>query len=398
MEPNELGQAGNAELNAASSAIQQQDAGAAGARGDTRSNQLPPAQGNSRGLEFNPSNEPSSGAQPQQGANNTGVSGVAGLSGQTQGSQNAAGTDEWESIRDVVGSLGYQIPAHLSQGDDRAVLLHILNQAQQNQQANYYAQLGQAIAPQYQQFQQFLAQQQPQAQSQQRHEWEAPEFDREWLQLVDQDPRTGRYLAKPGVNPAIADRVNAFDRWQQQYGQNPVAPVRAMMQHELPAMIQQQVQAGIQQYQQQQTVQSIVTANAEWMYQNNAEGRPVIGVGGQPVFTPQGMRYGQLVHQLEKGGMHDPRMIDQTARNLLLGELAQGQLRGNQQQPNQTQVQNALAGGRSQTNPLQSLPAQQRQLTPGATEPDNTGMSLTEVLRRELAPYNDSDFRELNRY
>lgn len=409
MEPNQAIQAGTAERQAASAAIQQQDAAASGARGDTRSSQLPPVQqGSSRDIEFNPANEPASGVASQAGSQLGGASGVAGIQGgQQQQSQSSPGaSDEWESLMDSARGLGYDF-GEQQFNDDRQFLLHLLNQSHANRQADYYAQVGRQIAPHLQSFQQYLGQQQGfqgqqqrqgVPQQQQRPEWEPPEFDREWLQLVDQDPRSGRYLAKPGVNPVIADRVNEFDRWQQKYGQNPVAPVRAMMQHELPGLIQSQVAQAIQQYQHQQTVNSIVDRNSEWMYQRDASGRVAMGVGGVPIPTPQGMRYGQLVQQLERSGMRDPNQVDQFARNLLMGELAQGQLRSGQQQVDPAQQRNGLASSRTQTNQLQSLPASQRQVTPGATEPDATGISLTEMLRANLAEFSDADFRDIDRF
>lgn len=400
--PNEIQpQAGNAELQSAQAAIQHQDAVASGARADTHASQLPAEQqGNSRGIEFNPSNDTASGVASQGGSQQGGASGVAGIGGgqQQQPQAQAGASDEWESLIDAARGLGYDSGQHQF-ADDRQFLLHLLNQSRSNQQADYYSQLGRQLAPHYQGIQQYLGQGQQQAQAQpQRNEWEPPEFDQQWLKLVQQDPHTGVYLARPGVNPAIADRVNEFDRWQQKYGQNPVAPVRAMIQHELPTMINQQVAQAIQQYQHQQTVNSIVERNSEWMYQRDASGRTAIGVGGRPIPTQNGMRYGQLVQQLEANGMRDPNAIDQYARNLVMGELAQGQLRSGQQQANPQQASNAMASGHSQANQLQSLPAQQRQFTPGATEPDMTGLSLTEMLRRELKDYPDSDFREANRY
>jgi hypothetical protein len=349
--------------------------------------------GADRGIAFNPSDDPSgqgnqggAGVQGQGG----GSSGVASIGGAGAG---AGGMDDWEGVIDFARGMGYDFGGQEPQ-DERQFLLNLLNTATQNRQADYYAQLGRQIAPHFQGVQNYLQQQQAPAQQQQRPEWEPPEFDQEWLKLVDRDPQSGVFLAKPGVSPEVATAVNRYDRWYQKYGHNPVAAVRPFVEQSLPTMIRQVLQTEMQGYRQQQEIESIVSANAEWMYQQDQHGRPVLGVGNRPVATAEGARYAQIVGELESAGMRNPSAVDRMAKQILMGELAQAQLRSGQQQPPAQQQRNALASGRSQRNVLQSLAPQQRQQTAGATQPDRSGLSLAEQMRLDLdqAGFTDSDF------
>ncbi len=386
--------AGAAELGAADAAIQSQNDFAAGSRSDTNASQV----GTARDVAFNPA------ADSTASSTLAGASGVSTLGGAAnQGSQAATAAEQWESLADAARGLGWQ--GDTAQfGDDRQFLLHLLNSSQARQQEDYYAQLGRQLAPHYQGIQNYLGSQgkpgahQSPAAPAAIPEWEAPEFDDQWMALVQRDPQTGVFLARPGVNPVIADKVNVFDKWQKKYGSNPVAAVRPMLQAELPKMLGDMIRTELGNFRKEQTVNSIVSRNAEWMYQQN-NGRPVIGVGGQMVPTPQGMRYGQLVQQLERGGMSDPTSIDGLARQILMGEMAMGQLQqANGQAPAQQQA-NALASGGAQRNVLQSL-GQAGQGLPGHTPQDNTGLSLHEMLSRalETAGYTDADFSDPSKF
>jgi hypothetical protein len=376
--------AGLAELQASSNAIMAQDSIAQGSRSDAAASQVE----GTRDVQFTP--EPDSGiaAGAVGGAGSAGASGVAQLQPES----------EWESVQDVARSLGYQSNQNFA--DDRAFLLHLLNRDRATQEADYYSQLGRQLAPHYQGIQSYLGQRQAQAQAPAATpEWEAPEFDPRWMDLVQRDPGTGVYLARPGVNPLIADKVNSYDQWFSKYGHNPLAAVRPMLQAELPNIIGQQIRQELASFRREQTVNSIVERNSEWMYQHN-NGRPVIGVGGQLVPTPQGLRYGQIVQQLEQGGMNNPVAVDQIARNMLLGEMAIASQQGSHPAPPLAQQNNALASSGAQRNVLQSLPPQQRATTPGATEPAQTGMSLHDMLHSafESAGYTDADFSDPSRF
>ncbi len=138
--------------------------------------------------------------------------------------QQAQAEQQAQTIREAAAFYGLDLSQF---EDDGQAFAHLVQQTQQVRQANYYAQLGQQIAPHYAQVQQYLQQQQAQAQPKaERPAWEAPEFDERWMSLVDKDPNTGVYVAKPGVNPAFAEKVQAYadhvEKWTTTLARSPM--------------------------------------------------------------------------------------------------------------------------------------------------------------------------------
>ncbi len=376
------------------------DAESRQSRGDLRSYQA----GGGSDASFHPSSgvgaagdAPSAAAADWGGGGEAaGSSGVGELGG--AGQAGAGAGDEYRPLRDSLQGLGWQFQREYA--DDEDILRDLVTQANRNREADYYAQLGRQLAPEYQGIQSYLQERKAQQQAPaQPREWEAPEFEQSWMGLVQRDAGTGVFLAKPGVNPVIADKVNLYDKWFQKYGANPAAAFRPMMEAELPRMLGGMLDQRFGEWQRQQQINELVRTNASWMYQADDAGRPVIGVGGTPVPTANGLRYSQHVANLERQGMVDPVQVDALARQLLMGEIAMGQLRQEQGQVAQPQRNQAIASGRPQANVLQSRTPQERMVTAGATEPDQSGMSLSERMARafEQAGYTDADFREMPR-
>jgi hypothetical protein len=297
---------------------------------------------------------------------------------------------EWQGIRDAARAYGYDLSRF---NDDGQALLHLIQQAQASRQADYYAQLGRQLAPHAQGIQTYLQQQAQAAQQQKPQPWQAPEFDDRWLALVDRDPATGVFVAKQGVNPAIADRVNAYDQWMRNWQTKGPEYVEQIVDSRLQGRVDQMVQERLAGYQREQTIQSIVAQHADWLYQTDQTGRRLTDVNGQFVPTPAGARYVQNVRTLQGLGVTDPRAQDQLARQLLMGEIAMGQAsQANAQVSPQAAAAQAVA--RPQVNPLQAQPPQQRALNPAATEPSSEGLTLQEMIRREFraAGVTDADF------
>lgn len=323
----------------------------------------------SREAEFNPSSD-----QTATGGDTGGSSGVTNLP-----TSPAAAADEWTSVLDYAGQFGMDVSGY---ADDRALLTSLIQQAAANRQADYYAQLGRQLAPHQEQIRQYIGQQQnpapagPQA-------WEAPNFDKRWLALVDYDPAAGMYVGKNGaVPPSIVEGVNKYHAWREKFDVNPMQAVQPWVEQHVPTLIEKQVQAGIERYKREQTVNSIVSEHANWLYQQDQHGNPLVGPGGRMVPTPNGMRYGQLISELERSGVSDPRVADRYARAQLLAELGIAQQRQQAQAAPAQQTANAVASARSQQNVRQSqglahAPANE-------PPPEQTGMSLSEMLRQNL--------------
>lgn len=304
--------------------------------------------------------------------------------------------DQWQSFRDVAASqYGYQFPAGVQ--DDAAALRHLIQQAGAARQSDFYSQLGRSLAPHAQGVQQYLqTQQQQQAAPQARQPWEAPEFDQRWAGLVEQDPGTGIYVAKQGVPHEIAQKVNAYVEWKTNFDKNPAAVINGMVEARSKAIAQETFREQFATHQRQATIGSIVEQNASWLYAQDQAGQRIVNQAtGQYVPSPLGARYIHHVDSLRRAGVTDPRQQDLLAKNLVQGEAAlhayqQGQAAAGQAANPQT----AQAVGRPPVNPGQALTPQQRQVTPGATEPTGTGLSLAEMLRQGMAAegVTDADF------
>ncbi len=311
----------------------------------------------------------------------------AGASAQT------AQTQDWQSIREAAARFGY---GQISQyQDDEAALVHLIQQAQRAQQSDTYAQLGRQIAPHLSDFQAYRAQQATAAQQAQAAQAAAaympPEFDERWLGLLERDPATGLFYGKPGTPVGIVDAANKRLEWQDRFSKNPIQFFEQYAQDKVAPLIQKQVQQQLAAYQQSQEVDSILASNFQWLYQHDQTGRPIAGANGQYVPTPAGQLYIQQVSALSQAGVRDPRMQDQLARQLVAGVLAQGQAQQRQAAAPQVQGRQALA--RPNVNPQQARSPQERaQLN--VQEPSNEGLSLADMIRRDLdsGGVTDADF------
>jgi hypothetical protein len=303
---------------------------------------------------------------------------------------------EWQSIRDAAGALGYDLSAYT---DDRAALAHLVQSAAQAKQANYYAQLGQQLAPHAPAIQQYL-QTQKTPPAPERPSYAPPEFDKRWLSLVEFDANTGMYLSKPGAPPEVAQKVNAFADWQEKFRNNPLEMITPAIEDRLSKAVEERVATVIASHQRTQSINQIVAQNSDWLYQAGADGRPVVGPDGRFMPTPQGARYAQHVSHLQRSGMSDPVTIDSMARNLLAGEIAVAQVQqARQQQQSGAMAAPALAVARSQANPLQAAAmAAPGAFVPGASDPTDSGLSLSDMLRRDMkmAGISDADFASID--
>lgn len=317
------------------------------------------------------STSPSPGENAQANAPAQSVSGVGELSSPP------AQAGGLRSIREVARELGYEGADQYA--DDRQFLVQTLAQAKRNQEADYYARLGRQLAPHAQQIQGYIQQGQPN-QTQQRPEWQVPEFDERWISLVDRDAATGSIFAKPGVPIEIAQKVSDYLQWKAKFDLNPMSVIMPAIEHQAKQLADQRFGELYAQREQAAQVQSITESHADWLYQKDQAGRTATDYQGRPMLTPAGARYAQFVDAYAKAGVRDVRLQDQFARQAVAGELALAQ--GQRGQNTQVQSQNAQA--RANQNPLQALPINEREVTAGATEPSHAGTSLSDQLKRNL--------------
>lgn len=366
-------QAGVAELDRSEAAVRQSPS----SRHDVASSQV----NENRDIAFNPADDA---AAPSV----AGSSGVSSVGTQTT-QQQAAG--EWESVMDFARQNGYDVGNH---ADDRSFLQSVLQAANQRKQEDYYAQLGRQLAPQHQQIKQYLDQQKAPQQPAGPQPWEAPKFDRRWMALVDYDANAGVFIGKPGAPQEIVQAVNNYQTWSEKYGSNPLEAVKPYFEQAFPTMVQEKVQEALGNYRREQTVNQLIQSNAEWMYQYDAHGQPVLGANGRYVPTPNGLRYGQYVNELERSGITNPHVVDQYAKARLMSDIAAQQQRAAGNQAPAAQAQHAMAAGRPQSNVRQS----RGPLDAPVNEPlpDQSEMRLEDRLRQNLAAAgfsNDDDFK-----
>ena len=298
---------------------------------------------------------------------------------------------DWQSIRDAAARFGYQGLSSFQ--DDEAALVHLVQQAQRAQQADAYAQLGRAIAPELQQYQEFRKTQSAPGAAAAPPAYAPPPFDQKWMSLVDRDPASGMYYAKPGVNPAVAEAVNKRMDWQEKFTQDPLSVMDQYAQAKLPEIVQREVKQALASYQRDNAVNSILAANDAWLYQRNASGQYAQGPNGR-VPTPEGAAYIQQVRQLQESGVTDPTTQDTLARQLVAGQLALARLQSANGQP--AQLHQQAAQYRPNVNPAQARSPLERQQTPGSVEPNGEGLSLRDMMAQafEQAGYTDQRFQQ----
>jgi hypothetical protein len=287
-------------------------------------------------------------------------------------------------VRDFANQRGVDLSAY---GDDEAALNYLMSVAQRAQQADVYTQLGRQLAPQAQQIQQYLQQQQQPAP---QPDYLPPSMDDRWLSMVEQDPATGLVFGKPGTPPQIVDAVNKRIAWQRDFNNNPAQFFDRHMQAQMPNLVNQMVNQRLAQFSQQQAIDSILHANAEWLYQRDQSGNMLQGPQGY-VPTPHGQRYIQYVSTLQRSGILDPRVQDELARRLTFGEIAMGQAMQANAPPAQQQRQATAMPNRNVPQVNQAL---SRAAQPGATEVVPEGLSLYEYMKKEMdaAGITDQDF------
>lgn len=300
----------------------------------------------------------------------------------------------WTSIREAARNYGVDLSSFQ---DDASALAYLAQQANSARQANYYAQLGQQLAPHAQGIRSYLEQQQaPQQPAQpERQPWEAPTIDQRYFQLVERDPQTGIILPRhPSVPAEIVKAVTDYVNWHEQFQQNPAAAIQPLVESRAQQLARETVQEELRQQQQAATVRSILERNAQWMYATDEQGRQLRNPDGSLVPSTFGARYIYHLRSLANSGMTDPAQQDhyarQMVRNEILSQVAQqqGQVQVSGQQAAAVvpqQQRRVRASGHPQRNTAQAAgPARQADV-PGGTAPDESGKSLQQRLREALA-------------
>lgn len=328
-------------------------------------------------------------AMEASAAGSSGIGGTESLSsvGQVDGGTAQPTRDELVSIREVLGDYGI---ASDQFEDDRAALRALADGYRQASQPNFYAQLGQQYAQHADEFRSFL-QSRRAAQAEPAVDPDAqPEFDESWLRQVDQDEATGMYRALPGVNPVVADKLNAYASWLRKYQTNPIGFVQRYVEKNVEKLVAPILEKRFGAIQEQAHVANILQTRAPILYQYDAQGAPVRDLGGRMVLSEAGRLYVHFVKQASDMGIMSPQKADEYASNMTAAAVLSMQP---QSHTNGQRGQQAL--GRPNTNPQQTMVAPlSRSANPGSQSVVPTGRSLKQMLQEDLAAQGitDADF------
>lgn len=296
------------------------------------------------------------------------------------------------TIRDAARHYGLDLSGYEDDGQAFAALVQL---AQRAQTANYYADLGQRIAPHYQEVQEYLTRRQAEsAPPAATKPWEAPEFDERWMGYVQKDANTGLYTSVPGAPPWIAEKVQAYadhlEGWTTQLARSPLEALTPIVNHLAEQLLEQRFGQQQAQYQ----AQAIVQQNEPWIYATDAQGRRRVGHDGKYVPTPLGARYHTHLQTLHASGVRDAATLDTLAKQLLQADIYASQAQGGGAAAT---AQAAAATMRPNVNPGQAVPPVRRPVVPGATEPATEGLSLREQLAIAMREegVTDADFQDV---
>lgn len=157
--------------------------------------------------------------------------------------------------------------------------------------------------------------------------WRAPQYDPEWEELVEVDPKTGKYVVRDPVkyNPAIADRVNDWVKhqreFQREFSTNPIetlnkAGLKRAMEEQFN-QFKEQLQQESYWNQRRAIAENFIQTHADKFYEKDQRGHAAVDSMGQPVLSPRGKAFAYYRQMAENSGVHDPVHQQEYAANQL---------------------------------------------------------------------------------
>ena len=300
--------------------------------------------------------------------------------------------NDFVSIRDAARVYGVDLSTFQ---DDRSALAHLLQQAQAARQDSFYANLGRQVAPHYDTVRKALQQQQaPQQQAQEQSKpWQRPEWDDTWLTMVERDAN-GNFVAKPGFNPAIADKVQAAHNWMQKFARDPMSVIEPYVQDVIQTRVAEAInntfESRVSQLREQSEIQRVMEQHSDWLYLRDDAGNPIRDpYTGKYQPSPAGAYYVKLLQQASQLGIRGAANQNAYAIQLLQAEVVRQQaLQGTTPQagPGST--------ARPNVNPANTLTEPtRRNVVPGTSEQPNGQKTLQQLMREafEAEGIQDSD-------
>jgi hypothetical protein len=271
-------------------------------------------------------------------------------------------------VRDYLRGQGLDLPF----ADDASALGALAQTYRQSQERNYYAELGQRVAPHAGAIQEWLRARQAPVQ-QAVPAYKPPEFRREWLSQIEVDPATNLPRVKAGYDPAILEKAQAYQEWREKFFDAPEEILGPLVEERAGALVERR----LAEHQEVVTANTLVNQNAGWLFQRDGQDRPMVGR-----FTPEGVVYAQAVQQLTAAGVRDVRQVHEWALIQVQNAVMRRHVgsMGGQQAPAAGLVAASAAGGAPSVGASLSRPGSGVE-TPPASQ---AGMSLRERLNRNL--------------
>jgi hypothetical protein len=236
-------------------------------------------------------------------------------------------------FRDALKSRGYDVSQF---DDDEAIVDHLVEQARvsarvpQLEQAARYVEY---LAPYADEIDKLVqAKQQPAAEPTpaEEHYWgTAPEWDPTWEQYLETDASGKVTTAPNSPSPNLHHKYIARRDWERQKASrlvtDPAAAVRPGLQSDFDKINERmdKIEQGLVSKEETQRVNSFVVANENWLYQQDANGQPVIDPASrQPIFSERGAEFVRIAQELQQTGM-DADQIPAYAMRMLPPENGQ---------------------------------------------------------------------------
>lgn len=296
----------------------------------------------------------------------------------------AAQQAEWQGVVDYARSQGVQLPYQ----DDVVAIRALLDAYRGSQERNYYADLGRQMAPYSDQIQAWIRQNQLQADQARvpaADPYAAPEWDDRWALMVERDPATGMIRSKPGYDPRIGEKAQAYAEWRSKWDNDPKFR-DAYVESRAESRARQLIEERFATHAESAQAQSIVAQNAAWVFQSHPDGTPVIGQDGMKVLSPAGHIYAQAVNQIWNSGVRNVEQCNALARTYVENVVMRQQFLAYQQQ-----VQGQAQQAQGQVSPSVGGSATRPSVSPPAGRVKQGGMTLQEMLNANARGLRDED-------
>lgn len=146
----------------------------------------------------------------------------------------------------------------------------------------------------------------------------APQLPKDWQSYLDPATKALREDTPPNIRQAVADYVDYRENLPTRVVQDMKANLPSLIRAEAAKLVQEQLNPQIETIRSQQAQHEFVRANADWLYEKDATGRPVydpITLNGPPSFA--GNLFGQFLQQaMDDGITNRDKAIGRAMRDL----------------------------------------------------------------------------------